>query len=183
MAKQTIIDYQPTSPPAEFDDWPRWMDEELYHIAEALLESPVIMVITGSGNINFDTTINTIILGQGQAVDYAYPEGTWDTAAGEWTCPLSGVYSLAINMTIDPFGTGNKNYSAIIKVYKDGVFFIDAPSGGIDDQPLGIGAPITVRARVAQRWRVEVETLHTQFTGTSPYRYTMTYTRIAGDGG
>ena len=179
MAKQLPQTYEPTVPPIEFEGWHRWIDDELHRIQFALASNPVVMTVSGSGTIGIDTTPTTITLGIGDSPLLDVPEGSWDPATGEWSCSLAGLYSIQCQAFIDAFGPGNKTYQATLEVFVNDISRSIQISGGADDVPLALNLNASLLLLSEDLVRIEMTTLHEQFTGTSDYVYSLSYIRQA----
>jgi len=180
MAKRPVEPYKPTIPPLQFEEWPRWIDGELHRIEQSLASNPVVMAINGSGVIAIDNTLTTITLAIGDAASIDSPEGNWNPATGEWTVALDGLYAINCNVAIAAFGSGNKTYFGTLELFRDNVAV--APSqidGGADDVPLGISLAFPIILRAGEVLRMELATLHEQFSGNSAYDYSFSYLRSA----
>lgn len=174
--------YNPTNPPDEFQDWPRWLMEELFRIAGALRSDPVVMAVDDTDTITIGTLPTTVILGIGDASVIDIPSGAWDPVTGIWTCPLDGIYQVTAQVYIPAFGSGNKTYFGSIEVNelapnpkRIAVSF----DGGADDVPLGItlAEPNLILAGTTIQATLTAE--HEQFTGTVNYIAAFSYLRQA----
>jgi len=179
MAKSLPQTYEPTNPPNRFEDWHRWMDDELNRIRIALVSNPVVMTVNGTGSIGIAVTPTTITLGIGDAPELDVPEGSWDTATGEWVCSLGGLYSLTVQCFIAAFGPGNKTYQATLEVFVNNISRSVQISGGADDVPLALNLNASLALLSEDIVRIDLTTIHEQFTGTSNYTYQITIIRAA----
>ena len=75
MAKALPQSYEPTNPPIEFEDWHRWIDDELHRISFALQSNPVVVALDGNGVIDIDVIPNTEVLGIGDTPAIDFPGG------------------------------------------------------------------------------------------------------------
>jgi hypothetical protein len=180
--KELPQEYAPTSPPVNFPDWHRWIDDELQRIRAALIADPVIIAVQGSGTIPIDTVVNTVTLGIGDTPAIDVPEGAWDPLTGIWTCALGGIYTITVNATIDAFGPGNKTYYAqldVVEVAPSPGVRLTNSDGGADDVPLGVSIAAPIALATGTQLRFDLSTLHTQFTGSSSYNYSLSLIRSA----
>ena len=179
MPKQLPQTYEPTNPPNRFEDWHRWIDDELNRIRGALASNPVVMTVPGTGTIGIDTTPTTITLGIGDDPVLDVPQGSWNSITGEWTCSLGGLYTIAAQCFIAAFGPGNKTYQGTLEVFVNDISRSIQISGGADDVPLALNLNASLALIGKDIVRVELTTLHDQFTGTSGYQYQLSYLRNA----
>ena len=171
--------YVPGVPPEDFKDWPRWLDDELNRIRQALEANPVYLVVAGTGNIAISPTPNTIILGIGDTPTFEFPGGEWDSATAIWTCPQEGVYQANASVTIQPFGTGNKTYAATLEVFIDGILRGSVTSGGLDDIQLTVTFAVPRPVLLGENVQLKLTTQHAQFTGNSNYDWSFSMLRSA----
>ena len=109
--------YEPTTPPVAFQDWHRWIDDELNRIRNSLQANPVIMTVGGNGTIGIDILPTTIRLGIGDSPVIDAPSGSWDPALAEYSVSLGGLYEIQCQTFISAFGPGNKSYQATLEVF------------------------------------------------------------------
>ena len=179
MAKALPQTYEPTNPPTEFKDWHRWIDDELNRIRNAIAANPVIMAVTGGDTIPIDTVPSTVTLGIGDSPSVDVPEGSWDPITGFYTVSLAGLYTVTVQAFIAAFGPGNKTYQANLEVFVNDVSRSVQISGGADDVPLALNLNATLVLLSEDVLRVDLTTLHEQFTGSSDYVYSMSIHRQA----
>lgn len=179
MAKVLPQTYEPTVPPIEFVGWHRWIDDELHRIQFALASNPVLMTVSGSDTIGIDTVPTTVTLGIGDSPLLDVPEGSWDPATGEWSVSLAGLYSVTVQAFIAAFGPGNKTYQATIEVFVNDISRAIQITGGADDVPLALNLNASLLLLSEDLVRVDMTTLHEQFTGSSNYQYSISYLRQA----
>lgn len=180
MAKILPSDYRPSNPPIKFASWHRWIVEELNRIARRLIDNPVILALGQTGApVDISPVLNSIVLGIGSIPSPEFPEGSYDPLTGVWTCPLNGIYSMTSTVAVDPFGTGNKAWEAVIVIYRNGVRAFEAGGSGIDDVRLFINMGVPLIFTAGDTIRLELETIHDQFTGSTTYDYRMGLTRLS----
>ncbi len=180
MAKRPAEPYKPSIPPLQFEEWPRWIDGELHRIEQALVSNPMGMAVNGSGSMPIGTSLQTITLGLGDNPIIELPEGYWNPVTAEWTCPLDGMYTITCSASIDAFGSGNKTYYGQLEMFQDDVAVVPKQvDGGADDVPLGMSLSYPRIILAGTRLRMEMGTLPEQFSGTSPYDYSLSYVRTA----
>ena len=177
MTKPLSVAYEPTSPPIEFQDWHRWIDDELHRIRNDLQAPPIALAIEGSGTIGVDDVPTTITLAIGDLPVFDVPGGSWNTLTGEYTVTLSGLYSATVQAFVDAFGTGNKNYQCSLQVFVNENPRSLQTAGGADDVPLAISITAPLILFAGDILRVELTTLHEQFTGSTGYSYSMSILR------
>ena len=175
MAKRNAEPYRPSNPPVKFTDWPRWIVDELYQLARAVTVDPVMMGINGSGSIDIGPVINIDVIGVGDVPTIDNPGGSWDSAAGEWTCSKTGVYSASISASISAFGAGNKSYYVRLQIFVNDVMVAESLDGGADDVPLGVTLAGPLELMIGDVLRAELAVEHEQFTGTEAYNYRLSY--------
>lgn len=171
--------YEPTTPPLDFEDWHRWIDDELNRIRNSLQANPVIMTVTGTGTIDIDTVPTTIRLGIGDSPVLDAPSGSWDPLLGVYTTSLGGLYEIACQCFIAAFGPGNKSYQATLEVFVNGITRGVQITGGADDVPLALNFSNKVGLLGLDEVYIELTTLHEQFTGSSTYFYNLSILRQA----
>lgn len=179
MAVELPQPYEPTNPPVSFEDWPRWIDDELHRIRDALIANPVIMAVEGGGTIGIAVTPTTVRLGIGDSPAIDFPQGSWDPTLGEYLVSLGGIYAIGVQAFIEAFGPGNKSYQATLEVFVNSVSRAVQISGGADDVPLALNLSTTLALLSEDVIYVEMTTIHEQFTGTSDYVYSMNFLREA----
>ena len=180
MARTLPEEYKPTTPPIEFPNWHRWIDEELNRIALALTASPTIFSIENSGlPIGIDTVPTTVVIGIDDTPQIDFPGGAWDSVTGEYTVAQSGIYSIDCRVFIESFGPGNKTYIATLEIFRNNILLALAATGGADDVPLAAGINRSEILEVGDVMRVDLTTLHEQFTGATTYGYSLSYLRNA----
>ena len=182
MPKIVQQPYYHTNPPDNMEDWPRWLDDELRRIEEALKADPVILAVSDSGSMGIDILPTTQILGLTDTPLLDIPSGSWDPITAVWTCPLDGIYSVSAQVFIDPFGPGNKAYFASIECNE----LLPTPQllavsfdGGDDDVPLGIALSLPLLILAGTDIQMSLIVQHEQFTGTIDYNATFSYLRSA----
>ena len=172
MAKSLPIDYIPEPTPYTPDDIPRYLEQELNKIREALIAQAVALAVNESGTETVTTVPNWQFLFIGQTPTWDVPGGNFDPTTGFWTCPQSGLYSINASMEVQPFGLGNKFYYAGIRVYRDrgGVItYEESTDGGDDAVPLGVTIAIMVPLQQGDILGVESTIVHDQFVGDVDY--------------
>lgn len=179
MPKALPQTYEPTTPPIRFEDWPRWIDAELHRVQQAITSQPVVMTVSGSGTIDIDTVPSIVILGIGDDAILDVPEGSWDPVTGNWICSLGGLYGITLQCFIAAFGPGNKSYFATLEIFVNDVTRAVQLVGGADDVPLGLSLSTSLALVGKDIVRVELTTVHEQFTGSSTYNYSMSFLRNA----
>ncbi len=179
MTKLLNNDYVNTTPPVDFKDWPRWLDNELYLIRNAFQVNPVMVAVRGSDTLDISPVLAVKNLGIGKAPLLDYPEGSWDETTQLWTCQQAGIYVCNANCDINPFGSGNKTYQAQLSLYIDGAFDSKQSDGGSDDVPLGVTFSQPVALIQGQTVRMELGALHAQFTGPVNFNYAFSFMRAS----
>ena len=179
MPVQLPEPYEPTNPPIKFEDWPRWIDDELHRIRDALQANPVIMAVEGGDVIIIDTVPTTVRLGIGDVTQIDIPQGSWDPALAEYSVSLGGIYSINVQAFISAFGPGNKAYQATLELFVNGQSRSSVVDGGSDDVPLALNLNTMELLLNSDVIYVELTTLHEQFTGVSDYVYAMNLLRTA----
>ncbi len=173
------VPYYPTSPPDEFDDWPRWMDDELRRISEALKVNPPLVAINGTTTVAVDTTPTFTTLGLGDTPILDVPGGGWDVGLAQWTAPEAGIYIVSAGASVSAYGSGNKDYGAALVLFKNSLEILRRGYGGADNIPLGLAlnGPIRMQQGDVLLLRMEIE--HEQFTGNSTVNYNFSYLKSA----
>ena len=172
MPKSIPLPYHPNPVPSQLDDVPRYLYDELVRIKEAFIEQPTAMAIETS----FDYTVTTVLIwdrifNDGVVVPtWDIPGGGFDNTTGEWTCPQDGLYSIDVQMTVQPYGAGNKDYYAGLRLYKDSggvVEYRETTDGGDDAIPLGVTLSGLIPLLQGDVLAVDAAVVHDQFVGTT----------------
>lgn len=172
MTRSIKLPYQPNIVPTDPAELPRWLDVELNKISLALVAQPVAMAIDETGDYVVYTFPNWGRVFVGVAPSWDVPGGNFDTATAIWTCPQSGLYSLDANLKVEPYGSGNKNYFAGVRIYRDSggvITYKETTDGGVDNIPLGVQLAGLVPLLQGDQLAVEMTIVHETFVGTAPY--------------
>lgn len=179
MGKFLPVKYSPTTPPIEFKDWHRWIDDELRRIENAIRSQNTLFAVEGDSIIDIAPIINTVVMGIGDAPSVDFPGGNWNSATGEWTCPETAIYNINASAVIEPFGTGNKTYFARIDLLVNDINEGSVTDGGLDDIELGVAATKPLAMSKGDVLKLTLSVLHEQFTGTSIYSYSYSVIKVA----
>ena len=171
MTKSLPIDYYPAPVPTDPAELPRYIDQELSRIRNALIAQPVALTITETSTINVTTTPNWQRLFQIDEPSWEVPGGTWNRLTAEWICPAIGLYQAIVDLRVAPYGSGNKVYYAGIRLYTEPVgevaTFIEAVDSGDDAFRLGVTLPVQIPLAQGTKVWVEGTVVHDQFVGTT----------------
>lgn len=179
MGKPLPQDYTPSNPPTNFKNWHRWIVEELHRIGIKFRDNPVLVTVRTTGqSIDISPVFTLEPLGVGVEPLVDFPGGNYDDLTGIWTCPLNGIYLITAAVEIAPFGTGNKSYQADLIIYKDGIEAGRAVDTAVDDVPLSVNLNAPVVFADGDEIRLDVGTIHAQFTGTTTYNYSFSAVRL-----
>lgn len=179
MAIRPPLTYSPSVPPEKFEDWARWIDDELYQISLTFLTDISMLALSSDGVILVEDVPNPVVLGIGFDPIIDRPSGGWDKVTGEFIVTEAGFYLVSGNVSINPFGTGNKNYGAQLEIFVNGVSEFFQANGGADDVPLGMSMSHSVSLRREDIVTMELSVIHEQFTGSSNYKSSFTYSYLA----
>ena len=167
MAKRPADRYHPGNLPDSLPGLIQFLYDELWRIADALNRFPV--------GLNVDETLLAVPISpvpaeyrlfEGETAALDLPGGGWDVPLGEWTVPLNGLYQINMNTVIDPFGSGNKDYAAKLRLYIDDVETWSNTDVGDDAFPLSCSLAISGLISRESVVRASIELVHDQFTGT-----------------
>jgi hypothetical protein len=170
MTRSIPVPYYPYPIPTDINDIPRYLYEELQRIQIALVEQPTAFAIEDSA----DYTVTTILTWERLFDDgvivpsWDVPGGSFDNTTGEWTCPQSGLYDINAQMTVQPYGAGNKTYYAGLRLYRlrdQTVEYREATDGGDDAIPLGVTLNGLVPLLQGDVLALDAAVVHDQFVG------------------
>lgn len=182
MPKKVPVDYHPSNPPLQFADWHRWISDELFRIAASLQQNPVTLAIEGTGIAPISGVIEYVTIGVGDDALIDDPSGSWDPVTAVWTCPLSGMYSVNVQVTVDAFGSGNKTYYGSVQVQQISPVVdvrAEALDGGDDDVPLSISLGRPLILLTGDQFNFQFGAVHTQFSGDVTFSYAISIVRTA----
>ena len=170
MTRSLPIDYWPAPGPTDIQEIPRYLEQELYRIAESLIAQPVALTVTETSVVTVTTTPNWQRLFVGQPASWDVPGGSWDAVLGEWTCPQGGLYFTIADLRVEPYGAGNKQYYAgirqVIEPADGGApVVVQAIDSGQDDFELGVTLPLQLPIAFGDRVYYEATVVHDQFVG------------------
>jgi len=183
MPKSLPYVYKPDPSPYTLDDVPRYLEQELNRIAQALIAQPVAMAVEEVGDYIVYTFPNWVRVFVGVAPSWDVPGGDFDSATGYWTCPQRGLYSIDANLEVQPYGSGNKNYYAGVRIYRDAggvITYNETTDGGVDDIPLGVNLSGLIPLDQGDILAVEITIVHETFVGTAPYDIGWQILRVSG---
>ncbi len=168
MAKRPAEKYYPGNIPDTLPALIQFLYDEFWRISEAISAFPVgLNVIELEPSVPVDTTPVEFRLFEGEAFILDLPGGGWDQVLGEWTAPVSGLYQINMNSIIEPFGSGNKDYAAKLRLYIDNVE--RWANSAVGDDAFSLSCSLAVSGYIARESivRATIELVHEQFTGTS----------------
>jgi len=168
MPKRPSERYVPGDIPDTLPGLIQFLYDELPRIAQALNEFPVGVNVQQSVPgvpINLiPTTFNLFI---GEPFDFDLPGGGWNSATGEWTAPVSGLYQLNLVADVTPFGTGNKDYAANLEFLVNDLVVFSAGNVGQDDFRLGTAIAISSFLTRGDVLRATITLVHDSFVGST----------------
>ena len=96
------------------------------------------------------------------------PGGGWDSALGEWTCGVNGLYQINANVVVGAFGSGQFDYGATLRLYANNVVLFVNSDAGQDDFDLSCSMSVSsfIERETVLRWTIGLA--HQQQTGTVP---------------
>ena len=175
MVKPLQQVYYPLPVPTEPPGLPRYLEEELERIKNALYAEPVSLSVSDTGTITIDPTpgYERLFDDGTQTPTWEVPGGSFDNTTGEWTNPQDGLYSVGLQLPVDAFGPGNKTYFASTRItqVRDSAIINqwEATDGGDDDVPLSVSQTGLVFLQAGDVLYTEAQAVHEQFTGTATY--------------
>ena len=173
MSRSLPLPYNPNPVPSNRDDLPRYIYDELVRIKESFIAQPTALAIEDS----FDYPVTTVLTWErmfdgGVVVPtWDVPGGGFDNTTGEWTCPQYGLYSVNVQMTVQPYGSGNKDYYAGLRLYIDrgGIIeYRESTDGGDDAIPLGVTLNGLLPIQQGDVLAVDAAVVHDIFVGVAP---------------
>ena len=186
MSKPVQAPYTPLLPPQTEgnEDLTRYLYEELTRIKEALAADPVALTVSETSVITVTTVINWQRIFILALVNWDYPGGTWDNIAAEWTCPQVGLYSFTVDLRVEPYGAGNKNYYAgirlnIVRADGSGTDTLESIDSGDDNFMLGVTLPAQLVIFSGDVVYVTATVVHDQFIGDATINSSMQIHRIS----
>lgn len=184
MPRSLSVPYYPNPTPLDAEDLPRYLEDEVRRIREAMIAQPVAMTVDEIDSIVVTTDINWLQVFIGETADWDVPGGSWDPTTGVWTCPQSGLYSTDLQAEIQPFGAGNKNYYAGIAITRDrggALLRWENTDGGDDAIPLGVTLSGLVPYLQGDKIHAELTVVHDQFVGVADYKISMQLLRVSDE--
>jgi hypothetical protein len=183
MSKPLQEEYYPLPVPGN-DEMARFLEEELERIRNALYAQPVAFTISETANLDVTTVPNWQRLFQISPPSWEVPGGEWNTLLAQWTCPQNGLYQHTVDFRVEPYGSGNKQYFAGIRLYRvpaDGgaTEVIEAVDSGQDDFPLGVTLPVQAPAYAGDIFYVEGTVVHETFVGVAPTEASWQLNRVS----
>ena len=169
MARKVPVDrYRPGTLPDTGDDLIQFLFDELVRIAAAINTFPVALNVSESqAGVPVDTIPTEFRLFEGVDPLLSIPGGYWDNPLGEWECAASGLYMVNVNVTVQPFGSGNKDYACSLTVYADDVEILSTATVGDDAFPLGAAIALGTFISRETKIRATITLVHDQFSGTT----------------
>ena len=173
MVKPLQEDYYPLPIPSDVAGLPRFLEEELERIKNALYAQPVALTVEEQALADVTLLPNWQRLFDGGTTPiWEVPGGNFDNTTGEWTCPRDGLYQAFVSLRVEAFGTGNKSYYAGLRMTKanaDGSpnKVIEAADSGVDDFVLTVDLQFQTSVQAGAVLYVEGTSVHDQFTGTT----------------
>ena len=180
MSKTPPERYVPGNIPDSVDGLIQFLYDELPRISAAMLALPVGVSVNEQGVTIPVTTVPTEFrLFEGAAPIYDLPGGGWNSTLGEWTVLSTGLYQINANAIIQPFGAGNKDYAAEIKLYINDVETFANAAVGDDAFRLSCSLAISGRLQREGVIRLTLTVVHDQFVGNTTYDAAMSITSTA----
>ena len=168
MSKRPSEKYYPGNVPDTLPALVQFLFDELFRISEAIRAFPVGMNVKEARiGVPITTTPTEDRLFEGAAADLDLPGGGWDSVLGEWTVPVNGLYQININSVVAPFGAGNKDYAAEIKLYIDNVERWSNADAGQDNFRLSCSLAASGFLFRESVIRVTITLVHDQFVGST----------------
>lgn len=172
--------YTPGNLPDTADGLIQFLYDELWRIAIALERFPAGFSVNELNTTIPVTTVPTEFrLFEGETPAYDLPGGGWDSTLGEWTASATGLYQVNCNAIIQPFGAGNKDYAADLKIYINDVeAFANSTVG---DDAFSLSCAIAVSGLITREdvLRATLTLVHEQFTGNTTFDAYMSATSTA----
>ena len=100
MSRSVVIPYTPNIVPSDPIDLPRYLDDELNRISQALVAQPVALSISDTGVITVTVLVNWQKVFVSVTPEWDVPGGDFDPTTGTWTCPQTGLYQLGYQCEI-----------------------------------------------------------------------------------
>lgn len=169
MAKENLHPYFPNIVPTNLEDIPRFLNEELERIRQALVAQPVACSVEEDGTVVIGPTVNWQTVFIGVTPSWEAPGGDFDPATGAWTCSQYGLYSMSLQMEVAPFGAGNKDYYAGVAIIRDrggALTRWESTDGTADNIPLGVTLSGLLPAEKGDVFHCEATAVHENQTGT-----------------
>jgi hypothetical protein len=164
--------YYPHPVPTDITDLPRYLRDEFDRISNSLVPEPVALSVSEADAFLVTTVVTWADLFIGEVPGWEVPGGQFDQATGIWTNPKEGLYSIDLSMEVAPFGAGNKNYFAGVRILFTGPgapITLTSTDGGDDSIPLGVTLSGLVPLNVGTTIECEATIVHDQFIGSADY--------------
>ena len=166
--KGPVERYSPGNLPDSPDGLIEFLYDELPRIATAMNEFPVgINVREEDPAVPVELVPVEFRLFEGETPLFDLPGGSWDIPLGEWTCPASGLYTINAISVVAPFGAGNKDYAALLRIYVDDVETLSSGDVGQDNFDLTSSIALSTFITRESVIRATITLVHDQFTGTT----------------
>ena len=189
MSTSLPIPYQPAPPPNTDDvsELTRYTYDELTRLAQGLinLQQPVALtVVDNNATIPIGPLPVWERLFVGITPEWAVPSNTWNSATAEWTNPQDGLFNMSVVMEVQPFGIGNKDYYAglritVVKATGAPDVVYEVTDSGVDDFPLGVTLVIALPLYKGDVVYFEAAAVHENQTGTVDVDALAQITRIS----
>ena len=140
MPKSLELPYYPNPVPTDPARLQQYLFDELNKIKTAFVAQPVALSVEEIDTYAVVTAPNWVVAFIGETPTWDVPGG-FDSVTGLWTCPQSGLYSADVQLEVAPFGAGNKQYYAGVRLYRDSggaITYKETTDGGDDSVPLGV---------------------------------------------
>ena len=158
----------------------QFLQDELPRISAAMNRFPNGVGVDANYPAVPVTTVPTEYrLFEGALSNYDLPGGGWDPTTGEWTCAASGLYQINLNAVVSPFGLGNKDYGATLRLYINDVEQWTSPAVGDDAYQLTCSISVSGRLVRESVIRATITIAHDSFTGNCPVDANMSISSTA----